>query len=74
MTAAATPNFLTLGEAAARLGCQLWHVQRVYDRGLLPPPRRVGRCRVVTAEELPVIHKTLARAGFIRAAESAETG
>lgn len=59
-------KLLTLGEAAERLGTQLWKVQRVFDRKRLPEPRRVGRTRVVPETDLPRVEKALREAGLMK--------
>jgi hypothetical protein len=56
---------MTVGEAAARLGVAPWRVVRLYLRGLLPEPERVGRVRVVTEAHLPAIRAALVRAGYL---------
>lgn len=57
-------RMLTLGEVADRLGCQLWHVQRVFDHGLMPD-RRLGRTRYVYEDELPAVRQALHNEGRI---------
>jgi hypothetical protein len=71
MQAATVSEYLTLGEAAGRLGTQLWKVQRLFDRGLMPEPRRIGRCRVLLEGDLPELEAALKQAGYIRAASHA---
>jgi hypothetical protein len=56
---------LTLGQIANRLGCQLWHVQRVFDRGLVNEAPRVGRQRVVYPDQIPAVRQALTDAGFL---------
>jgi DNA-binding transcriptional MerR regulator len=46
MTMSESP-YLTLGAAAQRLGCQAWQIRRLFERGLLPEPPRVGAYRVL---------------------------
>jgi hypothetical protein len=60
---------ITLGEAAQRLGTQLWKVQRLFDRKFLAPPRRLGRTRMVRESELPLIREKLREAGYLKDAE-----
>jgi hypothetical protein len=65
MTTAATNCRLFLGEVALRLGAATWQVQRLYERGLLPPPERVGRYRVVSEDQLPTVAAALRAAGYL---------
>jgi DNA-binding transcriptional MerR regulator len=64
---AALTEYLTLGAVANRLGCQPWQVRRLFERGLLPEPRRVATYRVVAEEDLPAVEKALKEAGYIPA-------
>ncbi len=59
------PHVLTLGVVARRLGCQLWQVRRLFERGILPEPTRVGTYRVVRATDLPVIARALRSVGYL---------
>jgi len=58
-------GLLTLGQIATRFGCQLWQVRRLYERGLLPEPERIGRTRIVRREDLPRIEKLLRESGYV---------
>jgi DNA-binding transcriptional MerR regulator len=58
---------LTMGQVAARYGVQQHHVRRIFQRGLLPEPLRVGAYRVVPVEDLPKVEAALRRAGYIPA-------
>jgi hypothetical protein len=69
-TATLTDNLLTLGDVAQRLGCQLWQVARVIDRGLFPQPARVGCYRVLSLDDLPAMRAALIKAGFLKEGES----
>lgn len=60
-------GFLSLGEVANRLGCQLWQVSRIFDRELLPAAQRIGRNRVVPESRLAEIRLVLREAGFLKA-------
>jgi hypothetical protein len=62
----ATTRLLTLGQLATQLRCQLWQIQRLFDRGLLPPARRVGRMRVVDEADIDAVRQALVRAGYTR--------
>jgi DNA-binding transcriptional MerR regulator len=57
---------LPIGEAADLLGVQSWRLRRLFERGLLGEPERVGRTRVVRREQLPRIREALEKAGYLR--------
>jgi hypothetical protein len=57
--------YLTVGAIAARLGCRPWQVRRLFERGLLPQPPRVGAYRVIPAADLPKVKAALCRAGYL---------
>ncbi len=57
--------YLSLGEVAARFGLDLWKVQRLFRRRLLPAPPRLGPFRIVREEQLPEIGRALADAGYL---------
>jgi hypothetical protein len=61
-----TSDILTMGEVA-RLYPPVtqWQVRRLFERGLLPPARRVGAYRVVTTADLPAVEAALVRAGYL---------
>jgi DNA-binding transcriptional MerR regulator len=59
------PPFLTIGAVARRLGCQAWHVRRLFERGLLPPAPRLGVYRVVPVADLPRVEQALRGAGYL---------
>jgi hypothetical protein len=70
MTAtAAAEKLLTLGQAADRLRCQVWIVQRLLDRQLFTRFAYVGRNRVVAEDELDALKAALAAAGYLQAGE-----
>src|SRR5262249_11306781 len=58
-------SYLSLGEVAVHFGVDLWRVQRLYRRRLLPDPPRVGPFRVVRADQLPQVEAALVRAGYL---------
>jgi hypothetical protein len=62
---------LSVGRAAEALGVQPWQVRRVFDRGLLPTPARVGQYRVIPADSLPLVEAALRQAGYLRESEAA---
>jgi hypothetical protein len=63
----ANATFLTLGQVAKQIGIKVWKVRRVYERGLLAEPSRIGGYRVVTATELPTLLETLRAVGYMDA-------
>jgi hypothetical protein len=62
---------LTLGDAASRLGCRPWQIRRLFERGLLSEPARVGAYRVIPEHDLPTIRAALIAAGYLSGAEVA---
>jgi hypothetical protein len=69
-------QLLRLGDVAKRFGCQLWQVQRLYDRGKVPAANVhiVGengnkKERVVYVSELPTFKSLLADAGYVVASK-----
>jgi DNA-binding transcriptional MerR regulator len=56
---------LTSGEVARRLGCRVWQVRRLYERGLLPPAARLGQYRVIRERDLPTVEAALRKAGYL---------
>ncbi len=63
---------MTTGDAAQELGCREWQVSRLFERGLLPEPRRVGGKRVLTRADLASIKAALTRAGYLRSPTATE--
>jgi hypothetical protein len=61
----ASHELLTIGEAAAMLGCDAWQLRRLYTRGLLPEPQRVGPFRVIPSNDLGSIERALRKAGYL---------
>jgi hypothetical protein len=61
------PPYLTVGAIARRLGCAPWQVRRLFERGLLPQPPRVGAYRVVAAADLGRVAEALRQAGYLPA-------
>jgi DNA-binding transcriptional MerR regulator len=58
---------LPLGSVAKRFGVTQRQVRRLFERGLLPEPGRVGAYRVVPVDDLPQVEEALRRAGYIPA-------
>lgn len=42
-----------------------WQVRRLFERGLLPEPPRVGAYRVIDSRDLPKVREALVRAGYL---------
>jgi hypothetical protein len=61
----------TVGEVAQQFGCREWQVRRIFERRLVPPARRIGQYRIITAEEMPAIEAALRSAGYLRSQEVA---
>lgn len=59
------PGVLTLGDIARRYQRPLWMIRRIFKRGFLPEPARVGPYRVIPVDELPLIEQALIRAGYL---------
>jgi DNA-binding transcriptional MerR regulator len=60
----AQPPF-TIGQVARRFRVSAWKVRRLFERGLLPEPARVGAYRVIPPDDLPKIEAALRRAGYL---------
>jgi hypothetical protein len=58
-------RLLTVGDAARRLGCRAWQVRRLFERGLLPPPPRVGAYRVIPVADLKWVEAALKQVGYL---------
>lgn len=56
---------MTIGELARRLGIPVWKVRRLYERGLLPEPARIGIYRMVSVRDIPTIKEKLRVAGYL---------
>jgi DNA-binding transcriptional MerR regulator len=66
---------LTIGAVAQRVGCRPWQIRRLFERGLLPEPPRVGAYRVVPVADLPKIIDALREAGYLpKEAEALHVG
>lgn len=59
------PPILTLGAVAARYGCPVWQVRRLFERGMLPPAQRVGAYRVIAVGDLDKVEQALRTAGYL---------
>jgi DNA-binding transcriptional MerR regulator len=61
-----TSSVLTLVDVCRLLGAHPWQLRKLYDRKLLPLPRRAGRYRVYSVDDLPLLEKALRKAGYLR--------
>ena len=59
-------NVVTIGQVAKHFGCQLWQVRRLFERGILPEPERIGQQRVIKVKELPKLGAALKKAGYVK--------
>lgn len=64
--------FVTLGTAAKSLGVRAWQLRRIFERGLMPEPPRVGAYRVIAVADLPRLKAALQDAGYLREARRAD--
>ena len=58
-------DVLTIGDVARTYEVPVWRVRRLYTRGLLPEPDRIGGVRVVPRDDLPVVEAALREAGYL---------
>jgi DNA-binding transcriptional MerR regulator len=58
---------LTLGDVARHFGIQSWMVRRLFERGILPEPERVGSYRVFREGDLPAIGEALRTHDYLAA-------
>lgn len=65
-TKTAVCQYLTLTDAAARLGVEPWQVRRLHERGILPEPPRLGRNRLYTEADLDTLRQALQEAGYLK--------
>jgi hypothetical protein len=61
-----TLEYLTLGQVAEQLGCQLWKVQRLFERRICQEAGRLGKIRVVTPDQVETIRKEMVKAGYLK--------
>ena len=57
-------EYLTASEAGRRLGLTAFEVTRTYERGFLPPAKKLGRIRMIPAEDLPALKEAAKKAGY----------
>jgi DNA-binding transcriptional MerR regulator len=58
-------TLLTIGTVAQHFDVAAWKVRRLYERGILPEPARVGRYRIIPANDLPRIEAALRKCGYL---------
>jgi hypothetical protein len=63
-------NTMTTGEAAAAVGIRDWQLIALLQRGLVAEPKRFGRSRVFTADDLPRLRAAAVRAGYLPPTEA----
>lgn len=56
----------SLGDVARYFGVQLWQVRRLFERGILPEPGRIGRYRIILGMQMPKVKDALIKAGYIK--------
>lgn len=59
-------DVMLLSDVADHFGVRQWQVGRLFERHLLPPPRKVGPYRVVSRKDLPEVEKALIAAGYLQ--------
>lgn len=59
-------NVLTMGQIAKRYGCTQDQVRKIFTRGILPEPARVGAYRVVPVDQLGQVEAALRQAGYLK--------
>lgn len=56
---------LTTAKLARRFGVEVWKVRRVFERGMVPEPGRLGLVRVFSESDVPPIEAAMIRAGYL---------
>lgn len=59
----------TVGDLARMFDCPEWAVRRLFTRGLIREPARLGPYRLIPNEQVGAVEQALRAAGYIRAAE-----
>lgn len=65
------PHLLTTREVADLLGTDTWRVQRLFEEGSLPEPRRFAGRRVITPDLIPTIVDALRARGWLPVGQEA---
>jgi len=63
-TSEAETIYLTASEAGKRLGLTAFEVTRTFERGFMPPAKKLGRVRMIPVEDLPALKEAAKRAGY----------
>jgi hypothetical protein len=58
---------MSTGDAARAIGVRDWQLTRLFRRGLVSEPARVGRFRIIRAADLPRLREAAVRAGYLTA-------
>ena len=59
------PNCNSTGQAARRFGQPRWRVQRLLDDGEVPEGPRIGNCRTIREQDMPLLEQALRRRGWL---------
>jgi len=65
-------SVLSLGVVAKRFAQPVWKIRRLFERGLLPEPARIGSYRVISVSDLPLVEQALRSAGYLASAKVKE--
>jgi hypothetical protein len=60
------PVVMDTRDAARVLGVEPWQVARLYQKGLVDEPPRVGNSRVLTPQDLPALRTAFQEAGYLK--------
>lgn len=61
-TATLAEHFRAAGHTEARE----WMIRRLFERGLLPEPARLGRYRVIPESDVADVERAMRAAGYLR--------
>jgi hypothetical protein len=59
-------KFSTTADVARRLGVRAWTVARLFERGLVEEPERLGRVRMIAEDRMQEVRDALERAKYLR--------
>jgi AraC-like DNA-binding protein len=59
------PPFLTVGDLAQHFKVSSWKIRRIFERGLLPQPLRLGLYRAIPSADLHKVERALREAGYL---------
>ena len=57
--------YMTLPQAAIRIGCRENRLRRLFERDLVPPAEVIGSRRVIPQERLPELKEAARKAGYL---------